>query len=380
MIGNYFPIYPICRFLVTKLHHTNPKQQPLSTNRHPTSTSCYQSIIKMSSTSQTREVSHDPRDTLQAPRKSSRIKIKQLKQSSKESATSKDSKAQKIIKSSSSSAKCKLASLSNPKKGRHKNDHDSDDSKSNSSSKMSFWGSPDLSVGMDKLYKVIKLKEDSKFLLVSMGLGNVRNTIQLSEQELHDATSLFYHQDLKDPNFQYSIIKILCLGKCFKLVLREIHGLGEHDNIPIKLIPLTFSEENKFLDSDNMLILKRHYRKCYLQLRKELLDHLEDLITQDSLVGSTVSTRYKKGGLVLSQSKLRLLMNPNQVSQRKLQRCQSISHHWTSIQRTLTMLSCQIQTLKVTDKKPRNSMKVMKIAQTFWMKIYIKYQTMQVHS
>jgi hypothetical protein len=28
--------------------------------------------------------------------------------------------------------------------------------------------------------------------------------------------------------------------------------------------------------------------KYYVQLRKELLDHLEDLMTQDSLVGSTV--------------------------------------------------------------------------------------------
>jgi hypothetical protein len=76
---------------------------------------------------------------------------------------------------------------------------------------------------------------------------------------------------------------ILCLGKCFKLVLKKIHRLGENDDIPEQLIPSTFSEENAFLDTGNMLILKRHYMKCYVQLRKELLDHLEGLMTQDSL-------------------------------------------------------------------------------------------------
>jgi hypothetical protein len=106
-------------------------------------------------------------------------------------------------------------------KGSHKNDPDSNYSKRNLLSKMSFWYSPDLSVGMDKLFKVIKLNEDSKFLIISMDLGNVRNIIQLSDQDLHDATSLFSRQDLRDPNFQASIIKILCLGKCFKLVLKE---------------------------------------------------------------------------------------------------------------------------------------------------------------
>jgi hypothetical protein len=85
------------------------------------------------------------------------------------------------------------------------------------------------------------------------------------------------------------------------LVLKDIHSLGEHDNIPIKLIPSTFSEENTFLDTDNLLILKPHYMKCYVQLCKELLDHLEDLMTQDSLVGSTVSTRSRKQGSVVSR-------------------------------------------------------------------------------
>jgi hypothetical protein len=81
----------------------------------------------------------------------------------------------------------------------------------------------------------------------------------------------------------------------------EIHGLGEHDIIPINLIPKTFSEENTFLNTDNSLILKRHYMKCYVQLCKELLDYLKDFMTQESLVGSTVSTRSKKGGSFVSR-------------------------------------------------------------------------------
>jgi hypothetical protein len=56
----------------------------------------------------------------------------------------------------SSSEKSNLSLLCTPKKGNNKNDHDIDDNKSISSSKMSFWGSPDLSVGMDKLFKVMK--------------------------------------------------------------------------------------------------------------------------------------------------------------------------------------------------------------------------------
>jgi hypothetical protein len=179
-----------------------------------------------------------------APRKSSRIKNKKLIQSSKRSVSSKDSKAPKIIKSLSSSEKSKLASLHTPKKGSHKNDNDSDDSKSNSSSKISIWGSPDLSRRIENLFKLVERNEDSKFLLTSMDLGNVRNMIQLSDQDLHDVISVFSRQDLRDSHFQDSIIKILCLGKCFNLVLKEIHSLGEHDNIPMKLIPSTFSVEN----------------------------------------------------------------------------------------------------------------------------------------
>jgi hypothetical protein len=222
-------------------------------------------------------------------------------QTSKRSIGSKEYKAPKVIKSSSSSEKSKLASLRTPKEGSYKNNDESVDNKSNASSKMSFWGSPDVSKGTKKLFELIKINEESKLLLTSMDLGNVRNMIQLSDQDLHDIISLFSRQDLSDPYFQDSTIKIFFLGKCFKLVLKEMHDLGERDNIPVKLIPSSFSEEDTFLDADNMFILKRHYMKCYVPLRNELLDHLEDLMTQDSLVGSTVNTRSKKCGSFVSR-------------------------------------------------------------------------------
>ena len=180
----------------------------------------------MSTNSPSREVSYDPRDTKQAPRKSSRLrnKDKERKQTSRGSVSSKESKAPRIIKSSSSSEKSKLATLHTPKRGSPKTNDDSDDSKSNSSSKMSFWGSPDLSVGVENLLKLIKLNGDSKDLIISLNICTVKNMIQLSDQDIDDVTNLFSRQDLRNPNFQDAIIKVLCLGKCFKLLIKEKYG------------------------------------------------------------------------------------------------------------------------------------------------------------
>jgi hypothetical protein len=61
----------------------------------------------------------------------------------------------KIIKSSSSTEKAKLETLYSPNKGNPKvikSHEDSENSNSISSSKMSFWGSPDLSPGIEKLF------------------------------------------------------------------------------------------------------------------------------------------------------------------------------------------------------------------------------------
>jgi hypothetical protein len=62
----------------------------------------------------------------------------------------------KIVKSSSSTEKAKLETIYSPNKGSSKvikshEDSENNNRKSKSSSKMSFWGSPDLSIGFEKL-------------------------------------------------------------------------------------------------------------------------------------------------------------------------------------------------------------------------------------
>ena len=205
---------------------------------------------------------------------------------------------------------------------------------------MSFWGSPDLSVGIENLLKLIKLNEDSKYLIISLNICTVKNMIQLSEQNIDDVTNLFSRQDLRNPNFQDAIIKVLCLGKCFKLLIKEKYDL-ENDKVPEELIPSTFSEEDAFLDPNNMVILKRHYIKYYLPLRKEILDYLEDLMTQDSLIGSTVSTGSRKLG-----------SNVSRMSSPSLKSTDTKSSHASSISlptdfspSILIMPLCQLQTL-----------------------------------
>jgi len=94
--------------------------------------------------------------------------------------------------------------------------------------------------------------------------------------------------------FQDSIIKVICLGKCFKILIREKSGLDEHSNVTEKLIPSTFEEETNLLNADGISILKSHYMTHYWQIRKEFLNYLEDFLTQDSLIGSTINTRSKK--------------------------------------------------------------------------------------
>jgi hypothetical protein len=40
--------------------------------------------------------------------------------------------------------------------------------------------------------------------------------------------------------------------------------------------------------------LTEHHMAYYRQMRKDFLDYLEDFVTQDSLIGSTISTRSRK--------------------------------------------------------------------------------------
>jgi hypothetical protein len=86
---------------------------------------------------------------------------------SRKYSTSTEAKLPKIFKSSSSSEKPKLEILYSPNKGspkiikNHENSEKSNN-KSKSSSKMSFWGSPDSYPGIEKLFNEIKICDNSK--------------------------------------------------------------------------------------------------------------------------------------------------------------------------------------------------------------------------
>ena len=78
------------------------------------------------------------------------------------------------------------------------------------------------------------------------------------------------------------------------MLIKEKAGLDEQTDITKSLIPSTFEEETSFLDEDGMSKLKDHYMAYYRQMRKDFLDYLEDFVTQDLLIGSTISTQSKK--------------------------------------------------------------------------------------
>jgi hypothetical protein len=89
----------------------------------------------------------------------------------------------KIIKSTSSIEKQRLDILPNPKKDNPtvtKSHQDSHSNNSKSLVKASFWGSPDISPGIEKLFEVMGLYNKSKTVIISMNLCSIKNVIQLS--------------------------------------------------------------------------------------------------------------------------------------------------------------------------------------------------------
>jgi hypothetical protein len=76
--------------------------------------------------------------------------------------------------------------------------------------------------------------------------------------------------------------------------IKEYHGLHEDDDIAEHMIPTTFHEETKSLSDINLNSLKRHYMTFYRKAHKDFLDYIEDSMSHDSLIGSTISTISKK--------------------------------------------------------------------------------------
>jgi hypothetical protein len=110
--------------------------------------------------------------------------------------------------------------------------------------------------------------------------------IHLSNLEFDELSSLFSSRDLRDSNFQDTIIKVLNLGKSFLNLIKESHGLNEDDVIAEHMIPTTFNEETEYLSDSNLNknCLKRHYMTFYWKVRNDFLDYVEDSMYQISLV------------------------------------------------------------------------------------------------
>jgi hypothetical protein len=142
--------------------------------------------------------------------------------------------------------------LPNPKKVNPTVTECHEDSHSNNSKltiKASFWGSPDISSGIEIFFEVMGLYNKSKILIISMNLCSIKNMIQLSNLDLHDFGNMFSRQDLRDSLFQESIIKVICLGKCFKMLFKEVHELDDDADVAEQLIPSTFDKETNLLST-----------------------------------------------------------------------------------------------------------------------------------
>jgi hypothetical protein len=80
--------------------------------------------------------------------------------------------------------------------------------------------------------------------------------IQLSKLDFHDVNELFSRNDLHESDFQETIIKVLSLGKCFQLLIKEKLGLSEGDKLTEQQILFTIKEETDMLDDEGMKILQ----------------------------------------------------------------------------------------------------------------------------
>jgi hypothetical protein len=94
-------------------------------------------------------------------------------------------------------------------------DSENSNNKSKSSSKMSFWSSPDLYPGIEKLFNSMNLCDNSKSTIIFINLCNIKSMTHLSYLELDEFSSSFSRRDLRDSSFQDTIIKLLSVGKSF---------------------------------------------------------------------------------------------------------------------------------------------------------------------
>jgi hypothetical protein len=77
-------------------------------------------------------------------------------------------------------------------------------------------------------------------------------------------------------------------------LINENYGLHEDDIIAEHMIPTSLNKKTEFLSDSNLNNLKRHCMTFYWKVRKDFLDYIEDSMSHDSVIGSTISTRSKK--------------------------------------------------------------------------------------
>jgi hypothetical protein len=151
-----------------------------------------------------RGVTQKPKEGDQGLRRSARISIRQPgvharrpeSRQSKRSISSKDIKMPKIIKSASSTEEQKLDVLHNPNKDNPavtKSHEDSHSDKRKPSPEASFWGSLDISSGIENLFEVMGLYNKSKQLIISMNPCSIKNMIQLSNLDLRAILEICFH-------------------------------------------------------------------------------------------------------------------------------------------------------------------------------------------
>jgi hypothetical protein len=112
---------------------------------------------------------------------------KHLGTHSRKSSTSAEDKLPKIVKSSSSTENPMLETLYSPNKSSLKVIKSHEDSENSCS--------PDLSPGIERLFNAMNLCENSKSLIISINLCNIKNMIHLSNLELDELSSLFSRKD-----------------------------------------------------------------------------------------------------------------------------------------------------------------------------------------
>jgi hypothetical protein len=77
-------------------------------------------------------------------------------------------------------------------------------------------------------------------------------------------------------------------------LIKKHHGLHEDNVIAEYMIPTSFNGETEFVSDSNLNGLKRHYITFYWRVRKDFLEYIDDSMSHDSLIGSTISNRSKK--------------------------------------------------------------------------------------